>query len=112
MQQVPEWVAAQHTVYLYQRRVPTARCYCPNRGYEAGVYLQFIAEHYDRLPAYTVFVQADWFDSTKGDGLRAPPFVAWTLRCPQTAELELSQVEHELLQVAEVSISYRRRSIS
>ena len=87
--QVPIWIVQQNTVYLYQRKQPAIPCHCPNRGYEAGVYLMFIAKHYGRLPAFTAFVQADWFDSFKGDGLRAPPFEAWTLRCPELAAAEI-----------------------
>jgi hypothetical protein len=34
--------------------------------------------------------QADWFDTSKGDGLRAPPFNAWTLHCPELATNDLS----------------------
>tara|TARA_B100000795_G_scaffold85864_1_gene62382 strand:- start:122 stop:259 length:138 start_codon:yes stop_codon:yes gene_type:complete len=36
------------------------------------VYLSFIAAHYEQVPAAVVFVQANWFDRRKGDGLKAP----------------------------------------
>lgn len=70
---VPAWLLADgHTVYRYQRLSSSTPCYCANAGFEAGVYLSFIAAHYERLPAAVVFVQADWFDRRKGDGLKAP----------------------------------------
>ena len=54
---VPEWLSAEHTLFMYQRNFSHAPCYCPNRGFEAGVYFTFIAQHYSNLPAFTVFVQ-------------------------------------------------------
>jgi hypothetical protein len=56
--QLLDWLVTKHTLYVYQRSFPHAPCHCPNRGFEAGVYISFIAEHYDNLPAYTAFVQA------------------------------------------------------
>jgi len=47
------------------------------RRLRGGRYLSFIATHYERLPAAVVFVQADWFDRRKGDGLKAPRFDFW-----------------------------------
>lgn len=51
------------------------------RRLRGGRYLSFIATHYERLPAAVVFVQADWFDRRKGDGLKAPRFDFWQTRC-------------------------------
>ena len=55
----PAWMRepAAPDVFLYQRLDAGAPCYAPNRGFEAGVHLQFIVEHYDRLPDVTVFAQ-------------------------------------------------------
>ena len=44
---------------MYQRRRPESPGYVPNHGYEGGVYLQFVLDHYDNLPDVAVFVQAD-----------------------------------------------------
>ena len=44
---------------MYQRRRPEAPGYVPNHGYEGGVYLRFVLDHYDNLPDVAVFVQAD-----------------------------------------------------
>jgi hypothetical protein len=41
----------------YQRLDAQDDFFSPNRGDEAGVFLQFIAEHYDSLPDFSVFVQ-------------------------------------------------------
>ena len=83
---VPAWLLADgRTVYRYQRLNARQPCYCANAGFEAGVYLSFIAAHYERLPAAVVFVQADWFDPLKGGkslrGLGAPRFDFWQMRC-------------------------------
>ena len=43
---------------LYQRIDPTDAFYSPNKGDEAGIYLQYIVEHYDSLPDWSIFVQA------------------------------------------------------
>jgi hypothetical protein len=45
-------------IVQYQRLDPNDDFYSPNKGDEAGVYLQYIAEHYDSLPDFSVFVQA------------------------------------------------------
>ena len=44
---------------MYQRRRPESPGYVPNHGYEGGVYLRFVLDHYDNLPDVAVFVQAD-----------------------------------------------------
>jgi len=44
---------------LYQRHLPERPYYSPNYGNEAGIYLQFIVEHYDSLPEQVVFLQGD-----------------------------------------------------
>ena len=44
---------------LYQRKDPNAPYYSPNFGFEAGVFLQFIVEHYDALPEQVVVLQGD-----------------------------------------------------
>eukprot|EP00964_Phaeocystis_antarctica_P142189 scaffold107407_cov85-Phaeocystis_antarctica.AAC.1 len=41
-------------------------------GTVAGFVAGFIAAHYEQVPAAVVFVQANWFDRRKGDGLKAP----------------------------------------
>ena len=48
---VPAWLLADghHTVYRYQRLSSSTPCYCANAGFEAGVYLTFIASH-ERRP--------------------------------------------------------------
>jgi hypothetical protein len=44
---------------MYQRRRPENPGFVPNHGYEGGVYLKFVVDHYDNLPDVTVFMQAD-----------------------------------------------------
>ena len=61
----PAWLTAQYPVWLYQRLSSTTACYAPNRGYESGVYLRFIVEHYESLPAVMVFAQADFFATSR-----------------------------------------------
>ena len=51
---LPPWAS----LYVYQRTKKGAPRYSPNYGYEAGVHLQFIKEHYDDLPELVVFTQA------------------------------------------------------
>jgi hypothetical protein len=68
----PAWLTAQHPVWLYQRLTNAAACYAPNRGFESGIYLRFIVEHYESLPAVMVFVQADFFGN---GGKRTKPMV-------------------------------------
>ena len=63
---IPPWLANQTTVFRYQRRYESEPCFCPNRGFESGVYLLFIVQHWHRLPARMAFVQADWFEPRKG----------------------------------------------
>ena len=75
----PPWLVAQYSVYLYQRLNESASCFCPNRGYESGVYLRFLSDFHDRLPAIVAFVQADWLSPVR---FRAPvAFDFWQLRC-------------------------------
>ena len=50
------------TFVVYQRLDPTAPNFCPNHAHEAGVYIQFILDHYDHLPHHTVFVQDHFAD--------------------------------------------------
>ena len=42
---------------VYQRTNPRGVNYSPNFGFEGGVVIQFIAEHYNALPDVTVFMQ-------------------------------------------------------
>jgi hypothetical protein len=57
---VPAWVSdANLTTYLYQRKNASLPRYVPNNGFEAGIYLRFIVDHYDNLPHTTVLVQGD-----------------------------------------------------
>ena len=44
---------------VYQRKNESLRGYVSNKAYEAGVYLRFIIDHYNKLPAISVFVQED-----------------------------------------------------
>ena len=77
---VPSWISRQAPVFLYQRRNASKPCYAPNAGYESGIYLQFVIEHYGDLPAYAVFVQADWF-ARKTHAHPDRPFPLWQLQC-------------------------------
>lgn len=45
------------TFVVYQRTNPQAPNYSPNYGFEAGVIVQFVVEHYEALPDITVFMQ-------------------------------------------------------
>ena len=54
--------SAWHTEFdtcAYQRHDPSAPAYVPNLSYEAGIYLRYIVDHYDRLPELIVFIQED-----------------------------------------------------
>lgn len=77
----PDWLAAQAVVYQYQRLNASGVCYAENVGYESGVYLRFIVDHYDHLPRHTVFVQADWFAQDKQQKFPYKPFDLWQLSC-------------------------------
>lgn len=59
----PAWANQSSDGYrvhpLYQRTDPKADLYVPNHGYELGVYLRYIVDHYDKLPNVIVFTQAD-----------------------------------------------------
>ena len=44
---------------LYTRVNSSHPRFVPNNGFEAGVYLRFIVDHYERLPEVAVFLQAD-----------------------------------------------------
>lgn len=52
----PRWLL-RWPVFLYQRKSPDLPRYCPNHGFEGGVYLQFILDFYDNLPHTIVFLQ-------------------------------------------------------
>lgn len=43
----------------YQRRLKDRRTYVPNSGFESGIYLRYIVDHYRHLPPVIVFIQAD-----------------------------------------------------
>lgn len=45
------------TTVLYQRADPLRPHYSPNFGFEGGVFLQFMLEHYSNLPNQTIFIQ-------------------------------------------------------
>lgn len=79
----PSFLQAQYPVFLYQRLNMSMPCACPNKGYESGVYLQFIAQHYALLPLRVAFIQADWIFSTKT--IKGPPFEFWQPRCSEEA---------------------------
>lgn len=62
----PKWadpmspLARNYDIYpLYQRLDSTKARYVPNNGYEAGAYIKFVVDNYNRLPEVVVFVQAD-----------------------------------------------------
>uniref|UniRef100_A0A7S1N5T0 Uncharacterized protein n=1 Tax=Eutreptiella gymnastica TaxID=73025 RepID=A0A7S1N5T0_9EUGL len=62
-QQFPEWALnstpdSGRTLFVYQRTNPNAPRYSYNYGFEAGVYFQFIVDHYDNLPNLTIFCHA------------------------------------------------------
>lgn len=44
---------------VYQRHDPSISAYVPNFGFEAGVYLRYIVDHYDSLPSIVAFIQED-----------------------------------------------------
>ena len=63
-ERIPSWACpSQDDRYsvgpLYQRIDPRAPRYLPNYAYEGGTYLRFVLDHYEELPEWTVFVQAD-----------------------------------------------------
>lgn len=68
---LPAWPGFR--VWLYQRHDASRACFSPNKGLEAGVYLQYIVERYDALPARAVFVHGVPFD-------HQPDMYAWA-RC-------------------------------
>ena len=43
----------------YQRRLMNLSTYVPNYGFESGVYLRYIVDHYLHMPPVIVFIQAD-----------------------------------------------------
>jgi len=49
------------SIVVYQRLNSSAHSFSPNRGFEAGVYLNFIVDHYSHLPEHTAFVQSNPF---------------------------------------------------
>lgn len=68
---LPHWAREDASplwsVFAYQRRDPSKPRFAPNFGYEGAIYLRFIVDHYDALPDYSVFIQADMPDG--GDWL-------------------------------------------
>ena len=75
----PDWLARQYSIFLFQRRNSSADCYIANKGFESGVYLKFIAQHYLRLPAFVAFMQGDWIFATKSSA--GHPFKFWQPHC-------------------------------
>uniref|UniRef100_A0A7S1J8S5 Uncharacterized protein n=1 Tax=Eutreptiella gymnastica TaxID=73025 RepID=A0A7S1J8S5_9EUGL len=56
---VPYWARLKdYQLFLYQRKNPQKKNYAYNFGYEAGIYLRFIVDHYYDLPVHTAFVHA------------------------------------------------------
>ena len=88
----PGWLHAQYPVFLYQRLNVSMPCACPNRGYESGVYLQFIAQHYSMLPRRVAFIQADWIFASKTSAGR--PFEFWQPACVEEA-VGLAKLPHD-----------------
>jgi len=60
--------------YLYQRTSLNEPAHSPNFGFEGGVHLQFIVEHYENLPDIVVFTRSH----PELDG--SPSFFEW-LKC-------------------------------
>ena len=46
-----------HTFIVYQRQNASMPNYSPNYGFEGGVIVQFVLEHYHALPDVTIFLQ-------------------------------------------------------
>jgi len=88
----PSWLYKQYPVYLYQRVNISRPCACANRGYESGVYFHFIAQHYEQLPAFVAFIQADWIFQSKDHGGR--PFEFWQPQCMQRSESEVPWMDY------------------
>ena len=82
---MPPWLSVQYPVYLYQRHHPNSSCYCENMAHETGVYLTFLVQHWEALPAFIAFVQADWWLSNHHDYLTPVDF--WQLNCARTADI-------------------------
>lgn len=60
----PDWAKSHGThnyniVLRYQRKKSNEANFVPNNGFEAGVYLRYVVDHYDKLPLVVAFVQAD-----------------------------------------------------
>jgi len=57
---LPRWMRHDKhvTFYVYQRHNASLPHYSPNLGWEGGVYIQFVLEHYEDLPKQIAFVQA------------------------------------------------------
>ena len=62
---IPAWACPDSqqkyvvTTPFYQRLDASAPRFVPNNGYELGVFLRFIVDHYSHLPERVVFLQAD-----------------------------------------------------
>ena len=72
----PLWLSAQWPLVLYQRLEPESPCYVPNRGAEAGIYMHFVVNNFERLPAVMVFLQADFLN-----GFAPAKHDFWQPRC-------------------------------
>jgi hypothetical protein len=58
----PGWMlelltSPKRSLYLYQRFEPGRLHFAHNVGFESGIYLRFVVDHYDDLPEVVVFVQ-------------------------------------------------------
>jgi hypothetical protein len=51
------WARKFITFCVYQRSDATRPRFSPNFGFEGGVFIQFVLEHYDNLPNQTLFLQ-------------------------------------------------------
>jgi len=74
-QHPPQWMIDNENVtyVVYQRTHADRPWYSPNYALEAGVFVQFILDHYERLPKLTAFLQANPAD-------HSPEWHTW-LRC-------------------------------
>jgi len=81
----PAWLVYQAVVYLYQRLNASAPCFALNSAFESGVFLRFIVDHYNHLPAHAAFLQADWFAMRKAQPFPYTPFDLWQLGCVRRA---------------------------
>ena len=94
---VPSWACpargADYAVApVYQRLDPVAPRYVPNFAFEAGVYLRFVVDHYDRLPDITAFLQGDAHERINHLGTRLSYLAAMLRKEPSVGYLPLNDM--------------------